>query len=49
MDNSDYAMGSVLSQLGTDNKWLPVGFHSKGLNEVERNYPIHYKELLSII
>jgi len=38
-----------LSQLGTDDKWHPVGFYSKGLSEVERNYPIHDKELLSVI
>ena len=48
-NSSDYATGAVLSQLGTDNKWHPVGFYSKGLSEVERNYPIHDKELLSVI
>ena len=48
-DSSDYATGAVLSQLGTDDKWHPVGFYSKGLSEVERNYPIHDKELLSVI
>src|ERR1700748_3749032 len=48
-DSADYATGAVLSQLGTDNKWHPVVFYSKGLNEVERNYPIHDKEMLSVI
>jgi len=49
MDASGYATGAVLSQLCKDNKWHPVGFASKSLSDWERNYEIHYKELLSII
>ena len=45
-DSSDYATGAVLSQQDDDEKWHPVGFYSKGLNDVERNYPIHDKEML---
>ena len=48
-DSSDYATGAVLSQPGLDGKWHPVRFYSKGLNDIERNYPIHDKELLAII
>jgi hypothetical protein len=48
-DSSDYATGAVLSQLCDDGKWRPVGFYSKSLSEVERNYDIHDKELLSVI
>ena len=48
-DASDYAVGAVLSQLGEDDKWRPVGYISKSLNEAERNYQIHDKELLSVI
>jgi len=48
-DASDYAVGAVLSQLCEDEKWRPVGYISKSLNEAERNYPIHDKELLSIV
>lgn len=48
-DSSDYATGAVLSQLDLDEKWRPIAFYSKSLSEVERNYDIHDKELLSII
>src|SRR5882724_1402271 len=45
----EYATGAVLSQLSEDGKWHPMGFTSKGLNSAERNYVIHYKELLLVI
>lgn len=48
-DASDYATGAVLSQLCEDEKWRPVGFMSKSLNDTERNYPIYDKEMLSVI
>lgn len=48
-DSSDYASGAVLSQAGEDGKWHPVGFYSKSLDEVQRNYDVHDKELLSVI
>jgi len=48
-DASDYAVGAVLSQLCEDEKWRPVAFISKSLSDTERNYPIHDKELLSVI
>ena len=49
-DSSDIATGGVLSQLCPDDgKWHPVAFLSKSLNEVERNYEIHDKEMLAII
>ena len=38
-----------MSQKGIDDKWHPVAFLSKSLNEVERNYDIHDKEMLAII
>ena len=46
---SDYAIGGVLSMEGEDGKWRPVVFLSKFLNETERNYEIHDKEILTII
>ena len=49
MDVSDYATGGVLSMEGEDRKWRPVAFLSKSLNETERNYEIHDKEMLAII
>jgi len=32
-----------------DGKWRPVAFLSKSLNEIERNYEIHNKEMLAVI
>jgi len=32
-----------------DEKWRPVAFISKLLNETERNYEIHNREMLAII
>jgi len=49
VDASDYATGGVLSMEGKDGKWRPVTFLSKSLNETERNYEIHDKEMLVII
>jgi len=46
---SDYAMEGVLSMEREDRKWRPVAFLSKSLNETERNYEIHDKEILAII
>ena len=49
VDTSDYAMGGVLSMECEDGLWRPVAFLSKLLNETERNYEIHDKEMLVII
>jgi len=49
VDASDYAMGGVLSMECKDGLWKPVAFLSKSLNETERNYKIHDKEMLAII
>jgi len=46
---SDYATGGVLSMECGDGLWRPVAFLSKSLNEMERNYEIHDKEMLAII
>ena len=48
-DASDYATGRVLSVKGEDRKWRPVAFISKLLNDTERNYKIHNKEMLAVI
>ena len=45
----DYATGRVLSMECEDGLWRPVAFLSKSLNETERNYEIHDKEMLAII
>ena len=49
VDVSDYATGGVLSMEGENGKWKLVAFLSKSLNETERNYKIHDKEMLAII
>jgi len=49
VDASDYATGGVLSMECGDGLWRPVAFLSKSLNEIERNYEIHDKEMLAII
>ena len=49
VDVSDYATGGVLSMECKDGLWRPVAFLSKLLNEMERNYKIHDKEMLAII
>ena len=48
-DMSDFAMEEVLSMKCKDEKWRPVAYISKSLNEAERNYEIHNKEMLAII
>ena len=49
VDASDYTIGEVLSMECEDGLWRPVAFLSKSLNETERNYKIHDKEMLVII
>ena len=48
-DASDFAIGGVLSMKCEDERWRPVAYISKLLNEAERNYEIHNKEMLAII
>jgi len=48
-DVSDFATGEVLSMKCEDERWRPVAYISKSLNEAERNYEIHNKEMLAII
>ena len=49
VDVSDFAMGGVLLMKCKDEKWRPVAYISKSLNETKRNYKIHDKEMLVII
>ena len=43
------ALDYVMEGEGEDGVWKPVAFLSKSLNEMERNYKIHDKEMLAII
>ena len=49
VDALDYTTGGMLSMECEDGLWRPVAFLSKSLNEIERNYEIHDKEMLAII
>ena len=42
-DTSDFALGCVLSQF-KEKRLHPIAFHSRKLNDAERNYEIHDKE-----
>ena len=49
VDTLDYTTGRVLSMECEDGRQKPVAFLSKSLNETERNYKIHDKEMLAVI
>jgi len=48
-DTSDYVTEGVLSMKGEDGKWRLVAFILKSLNDTEKNYEIHDKEMLAVI
>ena len=48
-DTSDYVTEGVLSMKGEDGKWRLVAFILKSLNDTEKNYEIHDKEILAVI
>ena len=48
-DVLEYTTGEVLSMKCKNEKWRLVAFISKLLNETERNYEIHNREMLAII
>jgi len=49
VDVLDFAIGGVLSMKCEDEKWKPVAYISKSLNEAKKNYEIYNKEILAII
>jgi len=49
IDILDYATEGVLSIECKDRRWRPVTYLSKLLNEMEYNYEIHDKEMLTVI
>jgi len=49
VDASDFAIGGVLSMKYEDERWRPVAYISKSLNEAKKNYEIHDKKMLAII
>ncbi|WPJ61302.1 hypothetical protein SMAC4_13436 [Sordaria macrospora] len=48
-DASDWAMGGQLGQRDGQNRLHPIAFFSKAFRGPELNYPIHDKELMSIM
>jgi len=46
---SDYATGGVLLIKCKNKKWRPIAYISKSLNDMEKNYKIHDKEMLVVI
>jgi transposase InsO family protein len=48
-DASDYAIGTIISQMGTDGLLHPVAFDSRKFQPAELNYEIHDKEMLAIV
>jgi len=49
VDVLDFATNRVLLIKCENEKWRPVAYISKSLNETKRNYKIHDKEMLVII
>jgi hypothetical protein len=48
-NDSDFALGAVLSQPNKDGRLHPVAFHSRKFTAAEINNEIHDKELLAIV
>ena len=48
-DASNYTTGEVLSIECSDELWRPVAFISKSLSNIERNYKILNKEMLTVV
>ena len=49
VDALDYVTEDVLSIECKDRRWRLITFLSKSLNEIERNYEIHDKNMLAVI
>jgi hypothetical protein len=48
-DASDFALGSILSQLVEDGELHLLAFHSRKFTAAEINYEVHDKELLAVV
>ena len=49
VDVLDYIIEVVLFMEYKNERWRPIAFLSKSLNEIEKNYEIHNKEMLAVI
>jgi transposase InsO family protein len=48
-DASDFAVGGVIEQLSSDQKWHPVAYASRALNAAEQNYHTTERENLALV
>jgi hypothetical protein len=48
-DASDFALGAVIFQKGSDDKLHPIAYHLGKFSPAEINYEIHNKELLAVV
>ena len=48
-NSSNYAVGAVLSKKKNQEKWHPITYFSKSLNQTQHNYEIYDKKMLAII
>ena len=48
-DASDFAVGGVIKQLSSDDKWHPVAYASRALNAAEQNYHTTERENLALV
>jgi RNase H-like domain found in reverse transcriptase len=49
VDASQYTTGAILQQPDEAGRLRPVGYDSQTLNDAERGYDIHDRELLAVI
>ena len=49
VDTSQYTLGAILSQRDEQGKLRPIGYYSKTLIPVERNYDVYNRELLALV
>jgi RNase H-like domain found in reverse transcriptase len=49
VDASQYTTGAILYQENDKGRLCPIGYHSHMMNQAERGYDVHDRELLVII
>jgi RNase H-like domain found in reverse transcriptase len=49
VDASQYATGAILYQENEEGWLFPVGYHSHTMNQAERGYNVHDRELLAVM
>jgi RNase H-like domain found in reverse transcriptase len=49
VDASQYATGAILYQENKEGQLCPIGYHSHTMNQAERGYDVHDRELLAMM